>query len=683
MVVAHHGIACDFRNSFSHFSHFLANTTQHHKDDGSRTQYSNHNQSDQDEVQDDGQHEDDYSDVGDGIGILKRGVNNGAFDSLFVDEVEDLSGSVDLGASPLLFETKSFKNSNKPDTNKKGALSSRANLSSEQQRKKKTKANSRKRKVKAPEKDNLRPESEQDLFTPLQIAKQRQRKVQQHNNSQQQATSTMVVTTRNTNTDKKKATSTETAGKASTDTRPGDAKISRKKTTLQQPESVAPAVSQDSTSESPGFSETSPNSNSASASTSEKRPRPPHDDGNEYSTLTDQDILLLCDKQYEKDKKLNIGDRLKLIGVLRKKIFTLRRDFGEAEKTSQMEWNMLKDQTKKLKTALGKTSGQVKELTAQNDILTAQASVRLSRAKAQVLKMCNDTRDKAFNTAKNVIFHNVKFLNCKDDLYSATEMVHDALQVDEKTLDQRDSWVETYAPVVKKGINSARNYVTSELKKVAFALLNSRETLPPHALLLACAARNISGINEEKFKWYWEKVIGKVVGSKEWGPTVCYYTTILEARMSTNPKKPLITVSDEAMIVLVWENNFEKWQTQWAFEQDPKNKGLKQPALPGKYTYSDKGQCEWGGWSEAGLQAFNNYKKTIRTYRKDKKDQILAFERRILAELRLEHKIQAEDHDQQLRVNRAKRRKLNAKKPVEEVVVRKVVKTFDSEDEQD
>jgi hypothetical protein len=374
---------------------------------------------------------------------------------------------------------------------------------------------------------------------------------------------------------------------------------------------------------------------------------------------------------------------LKLIGVLRKKIFILRRDFGNAEKTSQMEWDNCKAHNKTLKVALGKLTGQVKDLIAQNQGLVAAADVRMSRAKAQVLKMCNDTRDKAFNTAKNVIFHNVKFLNCKDDLYSATEMVHDALQVAEKTLDQRDSWVETYAPIVKKGINSARNYVTSELKKLAFALMDKKEALPPHALLLACAARNISGINEAKFKWYWQKVIGKVVSSKEWGPSVCYYTTIMGAKSPTNPKKPLITVSDEAMIVLVWENNFQKWQEQWAFEQDVKNKGKKQPNLPGKFTQSDKGQCEWGGWSEAGLQAFNNYKKTIRAYRKDHKDEILELEQRILAELRVENGIEAEDHDQQLRLNRAKRRKLNANKPVPEVVVRKVVKTFDSEDEQD
>jgi hypothetical protein len=153
--------------------------------------------------------------------------------------------------------------------------------------------------------------------------------------------------------------------------------------------------------------------------------------------------------------------------------------------------------------------------------------------------------------------------------------------------------------------------------------------------------------------------------------------------MSSHPNRALVTVSDEAMIALVWENNFEKWQKQFAFEQNPANKGLKQPNLPGKYTQSDKGQCEWGGWSEAGLKAFNKYKKQIRAYRKDRMDEIHEFEHRILAELRLEKGVEAEDHDGELRLRRAKRRRLAAEKPVKEVVVRRTVRTTDSDDEQE
>ena len=382
-----------------------------------------------------------------------------------------------------------------------------------------------------------------------------------------------------------------------------------------------------------------------------------------------------------------------IIDKLRRKELELRSARAKELKITDHDWgkqknysNTLKADLVKSKAQVDKLQTQVDKLQAENDTLIAAAEVRMSRAKAQVLKMCNDTRDKAFECAKFVLFHSVKFLNCKDDLYDATERVHDILHMRKKnaqpvTEDEKHSWVETYAPVVKKGINTQRNYFTSELKKVAFLLMDKNEALPPAELLLACAARHISGPNEAKFKWYWEKVLAKVVGSKDWGESVRYYTTISEARMSSYPDKQLVSVSDEAMIALVWENNFEKWQKQYVFSRDPKNAGVKQQSLPGKFTCSDKGQCEWGGWSEAGLKRFNTLKKLIRGHRKGKEDQVLAFEHKILAELREENNIEAEDHQQQQKMNRCKKRKLLANKPVAEVVVRKRVKTTDSEDE--
>jgi hypothetical protein len=384
-------------------------------------------------------------------------------------------GQADLSLSPILFPPESFIN-NKPETNKKGALSSRANLSSEQQRKK-TKAKSttdiKKRKKQAPERDDLRPQSEQDLFTPLQVAKEKQRKAVQVRNSQQKPASTMVKT----------RTTAE-------DEIPG-------KKTVQQPEDLAASVSQDSTS-SPGTSETSsPNPNPDSASTSEKRPRPQSDDGTDYASMTDDQIDALCSLQLEKDKKVKLNDRMKLIARLRKRMLELRRAFGTDLKTQNVTWDQLKDQNKGLKVALAKKKLEVDTLTAENEALVAAAGVRLSRAKAQVLKMCNDTQNKVFSTAKNVLFHTVKFINCKDDLYDATEKVHDMLHLGKTvTNDQRDSWVETYASVVKQGINTARNYVVSELKKVAFMQLAKRKPL----LLTTCCLHVPRAISRASMK---------------------------------------------------------------------------------------------------------------------------------------------------------------------------------------
>jgi hypothetical protein len=152
----------------------------------------------------------------------------------------------------------------------------------------------------------------------------------------------------------------------------------------------------------------------------------------------------------------------------------------------------------------------------------------------------------------------------------------------------------------------------------------------------------------------------------------------------SNPKSlSLFTVSHEAMICLVWENNWQKWQDQYAFTQDPANIGKKQPSLPGKWTRSDAGQSEWGGWSRDGLEKYNAYKKRIRAGRKGRMDEIRDYEKTILAELRKDVGIEADNHESQLRLNRAKKRRTNAEAPVPEPKAYRAIATVDEEDEEE
>jgi hypothetical protein len=197
--------------------------------------------------------------------------------------------------------------------------------------------------------------------------------------------------------------------------------------------------------------------------------------------------------------------------------------------------------------------------------------------------------------------------------------------------------------------------------------------------------RQVSETNEPKFKWYWTKVLSKIVSAKQWNKEIFYYHTILKAKMDmSDPNSSwLFTTSHEAMIVLVWHNNEQKWKDQFQWAANPANKGKKMPNMPGLWSTSDSGQAEWGGWSEDGLVQYNTYKKQIREGRKGRKEEICELEQKTLDQLREEVGYDCESHEAQMKKNRAKKRKLNADKPVEEIRVHKAVKTVDDDDEEE
>ncbi|MCA1800815.1 MAG: hypothetical protein LC650_05945 [Actinobacteria bacterium] len=215
--------------------------------------------------------------------------------------------------------------------------------------------------------------------------------------------------------------------------------------------------------------------------------------------------------------------------------------------------------------------------------------------------------------------------------------------------------------------------------------MNKGLKLPTPNLMLSFALRRVPEQNYELFKWYWTKALTKLVNSKKWCQEVYFYTTILKAKFVPFDKnsKALFTVSHEAMVCLVWENNYEKWQEQKKWRDVPENKKKKMPIIPGKWSSSTEGQAEWGGWSEEGLRKYNELKKAIRNNRKKEGEKLHAFEEKFLRKLRVDAGIDCENHEQQQKMNRAKRRKLNADKPVGEIRVHKAVSTVDDEDEQE
>lgn len=525
-----------------------------------------------------------------------------------------------------------------------------------------------------------RPDSDKNHTQPLQQAKANQRRVhQQKRRGAQISNSQMPISTRT----QRKADMEKDMENADKANPTGEMeRIPRKPNETTSPAEVSAASSHDSedivgkeiNAEKPAAAKrpTKVVKPTGKKITSKSKPSSQLDANNysfwvKCSKYTSEDIDQLCADQRVKDHKLNKDDRKIQLDKCRRTILNFKAARG-------------RDQVyiKYLEVGMNKMEERITHL-------EIEATQRVSRSKAAKLRICDEQKEKVLEKTKGELWRTTKFVTSKDQLENATEKVLDLLGLDKKTPEERDSWVVTYKIIVKKGLNSQRNYLTSELKKLSWEFLKAGQDLPPVGVLLACAMRQVSEVNEAKFKWYWTKALTKIVSAKQWNKEVYYYTTILKARMdmSDDASPWLFSISHEAMICLVWHNNWQKWQDQYRWQQDPNNKGKKMPNMPGLWSSSDSGQAEWGGWSEDGLKKYVEYKKNIRSSRKGRGEEISAFEQKILGELREEAGIECDSHEAQLRKERAKKRRLNSDKPVADIQVHKAVTTVEEEDEED
>lgn len=401
------------------------------------------------------------------------------------------------------------------------------------------------------------------------------------------------------------------------------------------------------------------------------------------------DLQAFMGQQTKMDLKKNSGSRLTALTNTRRQLFVAQAKQEIAEHTNKKLIAELKDMRNREKLLLTNEE----KILAELEKLKAQKLVKTSRAKAKLLRMCKEHKEKAESIAKEALWRCTKFISCPDEEDQAAYFVLKRMGLGQVLKDetQTASWIETYKTPIKKAVFSRRNYVTSELKnKVAFKhFLNKGRPLLSLANIIKCATRKIDPNDDDEmgmFMFYWTEILPKMVGSANWGKETKYYTTISKAKTKEDKPKRLITYSHEAMICVIWENNEKKWPELHEWKSKPENKGKDMPNMNGKYTITDGGQNEWGGWKAEGVEAYLAYGEEIKAGRKNPNCSQL--EEITLQTLRISVGIDCVDHDTQMRRNRAKkRRKTNSEEPVDEPhqpiqrVVRSALNESDDEDE--
>ncbi len=128
----------------------------------------------------------------------------------------------------------------------------------------------------------------------------------------------------------------------------------------------------------------------------------------------------------------------------------------------------------------------------------------------------------------------------------------------------------------------------------------------------------------EAYLWSSGKLLECVCGKRAWGKRK-YQTTMSEATEKVTGEL-IVTVSDEAFALLLFENYIEKWIQRY----DEEIAGVEtKKRITGKYTRSSIGYNEYVGWSEDGVIRFNelcNIVKDDRNSRnaKEVEEEILA-----------------------------------------------------------
>ena len=154
-----------------------------------------------------------------------------------------------------------------------------------------------------------------------------------------------------------------------------------------------------------------------------------------------------------------------------------------------------------------------------------------------------------------------------------------------------------------------------------------------------------------RFEWfgvYWEELVRVVSCANTWGVHSRHYNLMSSAvRPSDLNKKPekqraLVTVSNEAFLILSLENNEERWpwHNDWVKENPGKAVPRKHPNNQPKYSHPTGGPCFYGSWQDKGRVRFVELMDMIGDNRKNNAERVKEADKQMLDFLREHHGIQ-------------------------------------------
>ena len=330
------------------------------------------------------------------------------------------------------------------------------------------------------------------------------------------------------------------------------------------------------------------------------------------------------------------------------------------------------------------SSPEVQKLRAQ--VATLQAEKARDSGKRRKKQNTKEENNELFQlirkTFKEKMWRTVKFLTSPQQKKTFVTKFLKELKLaghdPENDADKRRvrKFFKEWEDIMIQVMNEFRDTVNGAIKAECFKWMSENDgKLPKTGTILQCTTRKIDLTKEghqEIWLWYLDVLLPKAAGNlRDWALDKRGYHTISTAAPQENPKAFYMQPSTEAFLLAAYQGNHAKWEAMYALKKSHPTKRMtiihKVPQekldakvkyevkgnqlllydkkYQGKYTKSNAGQQEKGGWTEEGIGQWMKYRDANKAARLTPESRKLEQEGMNL--IKLEHGLVAASYEEE------------------------------------
>ena len=150
-------------------------------------------------------------------------------------------------------------------------------------------------------------------------------------------------------------------------------------------------------------------------------------------------------------------------------------------------------------------------------------------------------------------------------------------------------------------------------------------------------------LNRDWFMWHWDKLLPKVAGKTNWAQSKRHCGTISSAVHPDDPTKKCITTTDEALVALLCENCGQRFPyvARCKNSNPPVEEDKTCEKYQSKFSTTQAGQDDMGGWNAAGRLRFVKLTEAIRSSKG--KEHVAGVEETCLHDLQVRYKLVSDE----------------------------------------
>jgi hypothetical protein len=246
-------------------------------------------------------------------------------------------------------------------------------------------------------------------------------------------------------------------------------------------------------------------------------------------------------------------------------------------------------------------------------------TIRGMSSKESVQNRQKHIADRLRTFVKSDVFRRVKFINSDLMFQTAFKLAMDHENV---PAEQRAKFQMLYESVFNEALNTKRSsceqsgakFVREQVKKMGG--VENFYTIEE----LSKLRRATTEREREATFWFFGTYLQCVSGRRAWGKQ--RYQELVSKATEIGGQAKVVTTSDEAFALLLFDNYIEKWlsekqpPSETNEPPDPPDDGRKKGSRrKGKYTGKKSGHCKYGGWSREGTARFNHFYNLVQVDR--------------------------------------------------------------------